>query len=56
MNEIFFLKSLIIDIKDKLSYLEKIFNDFLLRIPNILHKTVYHGLSELDNIEVKVFL
>lgn len=56
LNEIFFLKLLIIEIKNKLLYLEKIFNDFLLRVPNLLHKSVYFGLSDVDNIEIKVFL
>lgn len=55
LNEIFFLKQSIIYIKNKLFYLEKIFNDILLRVPNLLHKSVYYGLSDLDNSEIKVF-
>ncbi|HIH2763252.1 MAG TPA: serine--tRNA ligase [Candidatus Azoamicus sp.] len=55
LSEIFLFKLLIINIKNKLFYLEKIFNDFLLKVPNLLHKSVYVGLSELDNIEIKVF-
>ncbi|HIH2762620.1 MAG TPA: serine--tRNA ligase [Candidatus Azoamicus sp. MARI] len=56
LSEIFFLKYLMININDKLIYLEKIFNDFLLRIPNLLHKSVYYGLNEIDNVEIRVFL
>ncbi len=56
LNEISFLKLIIINIKNKLFYLEKIFNDFLLKVPNILHKSVCYGLSDLDNVEIKVFL
>lgn len=56
LGEIFSLKILISELKNKLIYLEKIFNDFLLKVPNILHESVYYGKSELDNVEVKVFL
>lgn len=55
LREVLLLKILISDFKNKLFFLEKMFNTFLLSIPNLLHRSVYIGLSDIDNVEVRVF-
>lgn len=55
-NEIFFLKKNILKSSLCLNELEKSFKDFLLNIPNLLHKSVPIGESQHDNVEIRFFI